>query len=336
MFRGTFVTLALGAMLSTLQSTLSIAHAQPRSQYKAAMTKLFLDEYHAFAIFRVNPIYPGWVININNENPYLITCFPGQIDGNYRGTRDFSSGVQLSVDAGATVNGVLLSDKIAELEAGGDVAFEFETVVRVTPVSIDPAENGSAALFDWNRSEPRCKIIDGMRDGSVEGYFLVEQVVHGKVTYELAVNFAAGLSAQAKSDLLVKISRLFDINGTSIRVSGNRATFAVSKSPDNMTLAIVPNMLNHEEVTRIAYFMRGERGTDLEAAVQSALRERDVTMLDRLKIEIRNLLGGEIENRNRWAERMASGPKMVSRNDITDEQFDAISTYAAAMVIVGD
>jgi hypothetical protein len=40
-------------------------------QYRAALTKVFLERYGAMAVVRLNPLFPGDVVQINNESRYL-------------------------------------------------------------------------------------------------------------------------------------------------------------------------------------------------------------------------------------------------------------------------
>ncbi|WP_133624608.1 hypothetical protein [Phyllobacterium brassicacearum] len=300
------------------------------------MTKIFIWKYRAFPIFVENPIFPGFVIRIDDEKPYLRTCYKKQRPGNYVGTQDYIEGLNVSSNVDAKIGGVVLSKRIADVQAGGVARFSNTSSITVTPLSLDRSEPDGASLQDWDKRNQKCSIIDGLLSGIVPEYFLVEEVLHGKVNFTNTVYFSSNINAQAKSDLLVKISKAFAINMASIDVSTSSATFAVSASPDKMTLAIRPAMYNIAELSRITYFMRGERGANLEIAVEAALRERDLNFYDRAEIRIRNLLGDEIANRTQWAQKMVYGEKMYPAADLANVNadfvdFHAVAVYAAAM-----
>jgi hypothetical protein len=333
---------ALLRALTVALMAISVLSAAPAysveliQQYKAAMTKIFVWQYRAFPIFVENSIFPGYVIRIEDEKPLLRTCYKKQIPGNLVGIQGYIEGLDVASNIDAKIGGVIPNKRIAEIEAGTDAHFSSTSLLTVMPLSLDRSEPDGASLQDWNRSNQNCSIIAGLLAGNVPEYFLVEEVLHGKVNFSNTVNFSDSINAMAKSDLLAKISDAFAIDVASISVSSSSFAFSVSTSPDNKTLAVRPAKYNVEELSRIAYFMRGERGANLEIAVEAALRERDLGLYDLAKIRIRDLVGTEIENRTKWAQKIVFGEKMYSAKAISADMvdFQAVATYAAAMEIL--
>ncbi|MDK4737223.1 hypothetical protein [Rhizobium sp. CNPSo 3490] len=329
---------AIGVFLVSLFFSNAAANADEQiSQYKAAMTKVFLEKYAAFPIFIKNPLFPGDVVAINNEELVARGCYKKIAGGNYKGTQDFSEGIDVSSDIDARIGGVVIKKRIADADVGADVTFAETARLSVSPLSLDSAPDANA-LLDWDRTQSKCHIIDQILAGEPTGLFLVSEVLHGKVNFSFSVSFSSSISAKAKSDLLLKIARSFSIDEATIGASISSAVFGVSTSPDNMTLAIRPARYNREELARITLFMRGERGAKLEIAVESAIRERDIGIFEKLRIFTQELMGDEIKNRTDWARRMAYGKEMVSLQQLSGEEIDMqkVATYAAAMVIVGE
>lgn len=332
-----FGAIAVFVVLALLFSNVAANADGQISQYKAAVTKVFLEKYTAFPIFIKNPLFPGDVVAINNEELKARGCYKKIPGGNYKGTQDFSEGIDVSSDIDARIGGVVIGKRVADVNVGADATFAETVRLSVSPLSLDSAPDANA-LLDWDRTQSKCHIIDQVLAGAPTGLFLVSEVLHGKIDFSFTVNFSSTISAKAKSDLLARIAKSFAIDEASIGVSLSSAVFGVSTSPDNMTLAIRPSMYNREELTRITLFMRGERGAELEIAVQSAIRERDIGTFEKLKIQIKNLIGDEIAYRTEWAHRMVYGKEMISLQQLSGEGVDMqkVATYAAAMVIIGE
>jgi hypothetical protein len=321
-------------------STLTTAEsADTIRQYKAAMTRIFLWKYYAFPIFRQNPLFPGQILQIGNEQLYLTGCYSNQIDGNYKGIDEYLDGMLVATSITAQIKGEILAKHIADVEAAGDMRLEQTSVLTVSPLSLDRFEPDTCAMSNWEKTKNVCALIGDLLDGTAGRYFLIAEVLHGKVNFLLRANFATSLSASGRTDAIVKISRLFGINEAGIGVSASGASFTVSSSPDSKTQAIVPARLNFDELVRITYFLQGERGARLEIAVNEALKARDLDIYEETVIMIKDILGEEIQHQNDWAERFVSGEKMVSVDDLKRDFADdinmrAVGNYAAGMILV--
>ena len=329
------------AIVAAISVAASPAFADPIRQYRAAMTKIFLSNYYAFPIFRQNPLFPGYLIRADNETPYLTTCYPDQKNGNYVATNAFTSGLAVSTAIDARLKGQILAKQIAELEAGGAMGFEEVSVVTVNPLALDPADPDGSALNDWDKSKPECEIIGKWLRGEVGKYFLVEQVLHGQVLFQFRANFRVAVDAKARSEALKRIAKVFAINEAAIGLSLSSASFAVARSPDPMTLAVVPARLSVEELARITNYLRGRRGFGLEIAVNEALQARDAGVYQEALILIRSIIGDEIEKREQWAERFVKGERMVSAKLLETEYSEQINprdvaNYAAAMALLSE
>ena len=129
------------------------------AQYKAAMTRIFLWKYYAFPIFRENPLFPGYVIAISNEVPFLTECYSNQINGNYKKIDEFNEGTAVDVGVGTAIKGDIFARSIAEIQASGSLKVSRTSVITVAPLSIDPVEGGTQALHDWDHSKSGCAVI---------------------------------------------------------------------------------------------------------------------------------------------------------------------------------
>jgi hypothetical protein len=105
-------------------------------KYRAAITKIFLWQYKAIPIFRLNPLSPGDVVQLDNETTYLShsRCYsnlnPKPLD-----IQPFESGMSVSTSAGLKVKGELLTKKIAEIDASVDAKTEDGMIITVKPLS---------------------------------------------------------------------------------------------------------------------------------------------------------------------------------------------------------
>ena len=106
----------------------------------------------------------------------------------------------------------------------------------------------------------RCRIIGDLLSGTAKGYVVTQRVYHGRTRISVNTKFGAGVGATAKGELLKKLANVFKISEPEIKLSGDEASFAVSESPDNMSLAIVPTGYSFEEVSRISHYLEGKRG----------------------------------------------------------------------------
>ncbi len=307
--------------------------------YKSAVTRIFLSKYYAFPIFVQNPLFPGQILDIGNETLFKSDCYDNQRNGNYVRIEDYIEGVDVKKTATSAIGGDILRN-IGEIELDGGVRFEKTVTLTISPLSIDRFEPDTYAMRNWNMAKEGCALIKDLLNGTSGGYFLIAEVLHGKVNFRFNVNFSESLSASARANTIVKISRLFGLDEADVGVSALGASFSVSSSPAPKTQAIVPAYLNSEELARITYFLQGERGASLEIAVNEALRAEDLSIYTQALVWIRNILGDEINNQNKWAERFIAGGNMVSVEDLRrkggdDINMRDIANYAAGMILVG-
>lgn len=311
-------------------------------QYKAALTRIFLWNYYAFPLFRQNPVFPGEVIRIDNEKMVLdhhAGCYSGLLNGNYVATKPYTGGMEVALSGQLRGKATLLDDMIAKVEAGVSGRFGKTASLRISPLSIDDAEGGSQVLKNWDRNKSNCSLIGETLSGKPTGHFLVAEVLHGQVRHELTISFDADLSAKAQSDVGARIAGAFSVKQVDVAVSARRASFEIVETPGAMSLAIVPDVFNADELRRITYFLRGERGANLEIAVQEAARAEELSEFRSAVIRVRELMGDEIGNRERWAQRFTSGDRTMTVAEFREKGRDGVDmrrvgNYAAAMVLI--
>jgi hypothetical protein len=284
----------------------------PIRQYKAAFTRIFLWKYSALPIFRENPIFPGSVVQLSNETVYFAPdrCYDRKQGGQYRRIADYADGMAVSSNADLKIRGALLSNSLADIQAKAGVTFETSASMTVSPLSLDTFKPDAAALRTVKPSE-ECKLVLRTLDGEATGYVVAAEVLHGTLDYVLKLSLGAKLDASGRSKLLALISKTFALKETDVAVSADTAFFSVSAAAAPQTLAIVPERLSLEELARITNYLQGKRGSDLETAVNEALTASDAPTYQKVVNVIRGILGEEIKNKERWAERFVSGREMV-------------------------
>lgn len=317
---------------------LAAGNAQAQSneaQYRAALTRALLGSYQALPLFRLNPVYPGDVLTLNNETTFVrqAACYPHVKVPNYRGTRSFQGRDALSLSGGLRVGGELLSKKIAEVEAGAKVKFATTGTIRIDPMSLD--QQDVATLKSARFADPNCKVINDLLAGMPNGKALVQQVLHGRVDLVLTSSLDASLDAKAKAEALARVTGVLKLNQADISVAGGTASVVVSESPAAMSLAFVPYGFSGSEIARITYYLQGQRGADLEIAVREAIRA-DVSELEKIKVRIDYLLGkDETVWKDRWIERVVGGDSVEALlKDADKVSFQRLATYGAAMELI--
>ncbi|QKK15421.1 hypothetical protein [Rhizobium indicum] len=322
---------SLAVVTAFVAFPISVADAQQSQgiyQYKAAMSRLFLGGYRAMPVYRANPVWPGDVIQMDNESIIVTDCFAGQKGGNYIEIRNAGDTVTVGTGVDVDLAGSALSARLAALKASGHVQISDEIKISATPLSHDPIEGGESALLKWNRAKSNCAIIEDLYHGRQSKYLLVGEVLHGKVRFEITGHVDAGGNLQAKA-------RLEGIIPVELNVSTKVSldSLMVTTSKDEMTLAVIPAHYNASEVARITEYLRGERGAQLEIAVQQALRARDIGEWNKISIFLYTYLGTEVARRNDWVERLIAGSDMIPTEKLTNDDFKAVSLYGAAMNI---
>jgi hypothetical protein len=309
-------------------------------QYRAAVTKVFVWQHHAFPVFSLNPVFPGSVVQLSNEGVYFVPerCYSDPQYGQYRRITDFIEGVAIAIDADSQLKGVLLSKHLAEIQAKAGVRLEALKRIEVSPLSRDDFRPDLAALRNIKPS-PECQLIPQLLDGTKGGYVVAAGVLHGQVRYRLEVRWRANLDAAIRSDVLARIAKAFVLQEAELKTTTDGVSFTVVASPGPQTLAIIPAKLNVEELARITYFLQGQTGAQLETSVQEAVTARDAGVYQKAANRVREFLGNEIKNKERWAENFVSGKELVTisqlRNDYQNKvDMAKVATYAAAMELI--
>lgn len=334
------VRCALVALLTCGSAAPAYAQNERLAQYRAAVTKIFLWKYSAMPIFRQNPVFSGTVLRLDNETIRLASdrCYtqPRPAD-RYRGINDYRDGMAISRDANLLVQGNLLSKHIAAVEAGTGVKFTLTTAITVSPLSIDSFRPDSRALRKVG-SDPECQFIVRLMDGKESGHVLAAEVLHGVIRYQIELGMATSVTAKARSQVLATIGKVFNLTAAEIGVGIDMVSFSVAASPAAQTLAVVPDGFNRAELARITAYLQGKRGADLEIAVQEALTAGDLTAFQKASIRIKSLIGDEIANKERWAERFVGGADKPTPGQLRAERetvdFQKLGTYAAAMELI--
>lgn len=332
---GMIAVVALGAASSATAQNANI------QQYRAAVTKVFLWKYAALPIFRLNPIFPGTVVRIDNETIRLDAsrCYPTHQGGRYRGINDYRDGTAIANHGDLSLGGALLSKHLAQLEVGIGVRVGSTISITVSPLSSDRFMPDAAALRKI-AADKECQLILRVLSGAETGYAIALEVLHGVVNFEVTLRHAANADAKVRAELLARIGKIFNLNSAAIGVGVDTFAFSVATSPAPQTLAIVPDGFSKEELSRITSYLMGKRGADLEIAVQEALIAADLGTLKRVQIRIQEILGDEeLKNKESWAERMVNGkdktPVPVLRTEFRDKvDFRSVATYAAAMQLL--
>ena len=309
-------------------------------QYKAALTKIFLEMHAAIPVYSLNPVYPGDVIQFRPELPLVSArdCFPKQRHGDYVRLDPFKEGLSTDISAGLEAKGQVLSKQIAEIEADASASFSKTAILQIDPLSVDDLEPDLTGLDKWDRSKPKCRDIPAVLARQAPGKFVVARVFHGTVRFGLTSDFGANVSATARSQIIKKISRVFGISEAGVSASASSAYFLVSKSPDPKTLAVMPPYYSLKEIATIANFLAGARGRELEKLVLSAIQEPDRKAFDALVQDILAFFHQhDFQVQEDWARRLVHGSDPIYAGDIHEkygERMEAVATYAAAVVLI--
>ena len=330
--RGALLAPFLFAMALGALSTSPAAGTE--TQFRAAMTKIFLWQYHAFPIFALNPVYPGDVVQLDNEQIVLDhrTCYPNWSHVRYAHIAPYTSGLAASVSIGASIKGDLLAKEIAEIEASGSAKFSQTMKITVNPLS--DANAPDIAALSHPATTPDCRLIQQLIGGKFGKYVITYRVLHGVRDYQLTIEEAGSLDAKAKGELLALIMKVFALKEAQVTMSGNTASFEVSELPGEMDLAISPAYYSAEDLNWITEYLWGKRGDDLDVAVDEAIRANDKSAVRAIVIRIRDLFGNQYARaREIWARRFAQGERMTPVNELHDVNFRSVGDFGAAMVL---
>jgi hypothetical protein len=327
----------LGATVAFSVLLLPLAAHQARSaaitpQYRAAMTQIFLWQYHAFPVFTLNPVFPGDVIRLDNETIVLDhrRCYPNVAVGRYVAISPFVTGLESSVSIGASVKGELLSDKIAEIDASGSAKFADTMAITINPLAQDRARDVGA--LRQIAGDKECQHVLDLLDGTAAGDVVVYSVLHGIRNFSMSASFSGNLSAGAKGELLALIEKAFSLKEVEISVSRDSASFTVSESPGPMSLAVVPAELSADDVFWVVNYLEGKRGAELKIAVDEAIQARRDGIVEEAITRIRLLFGDDYARaREIWARRFSHGGKLLTAEELNGEDFEKIARFGAAM-----
>jgi hypothetical protein len=309
-------------------------------QYRAAMTKIFLWKYHAFPIFRTNPIYSGSVVRVTDElielQPSRCISYNPAPSQRYKRAQEYQDGMAISTAADLRVKGALLTERIADVEARAAMKVQASTAIKVSPLSSDRVPDVQA--LRTLKPDPACQVIPRILSGQPEGMFIAAEVLHGEVVYAVTLHLQSQLSAAARGPLLAVIARAFAIKETEIATSADQVSFAVASTAAPQTLAIVHPNMNIEELARITNYLLGKRGADLENAVEAALTAAEPSGFRKAVNSVRSILGSEIKSKEEWTRRFISGEKIFPVDALRNEPIDMrrVATYAAALELTSE
>jgi hypothetical protein len=338
-------SIAIGFFLTKITMSYSVAQAADvnyQKQYEATMRKIFISQqYKAIPIFRLNPLRPGDVLQIDNETIYRnhSLCYP-RLDPPRRDIQPMSQGQRISTSTDLTAKGALLSQDIASIEAHIETNLDDYMLITVNPISDSQAPDiDTLQKFDV---KPECHMISDLLNQTAGKYIVAYAVLYGQVQFELTAHFQGEIKTGVQSKIAKEIARGFAINEANVQFSGDKATFYISKSPGDVPLAVVPAQYSLEELARITYYMQGQRGSQLENAVREAISTDDPGAFDKLVSYIRGILkeDGEDKYHEQWAERFFNGKTMLTLDQLHDHSqkdvdFDKIGTYEAAQKLSG-
>jgi hypothetical protein len=308
-----------------------------QKQYEAAITKIFVSQqYKAIPIFRLNPLNPGDVVQIDNETIYLnhAMCYP-HLDPQRLNIQPMIRGQRITLSAALAAKGALLHQEIAAVNANFGANLDNQMSVTVDPISNAQAPDIQTLLrFE---AKPECHIITNLLNESTGKYIVAYAVLYGTVRFELTANFNDEIKIDAQSKLSQKISSVFGINDGSVQFSEESASFYISQSPGPLPVALVPAQYNLDELARITYYMQGARGKELETAVSDAISTDDPGKFKQLVALITGIFqkDGEANYGEQWAQRFFSGKQMITLDQLREQSqknvdFDKIGSYEAA------
>lgn len=331
-----FVVLLINTLLG--YSTAKATDIDFQKQYEAALTKIFVSQqYKAIPIFRLNPLNPGDVVQIDNETIYLnhaAACYP-HLDPPRLNIQPMRQGQRITLSSGLAAKGELLHQEIASVSANLRANLDDQMSVIVDPISNAQATDIHTLLkFE---SKPECSIINDLTNESSGKYIIAYAVLYGVIKFDLTANFNDEIKADAQSKLSKDISNVFGINEANVSFSERSASFYISQSPGPLPVALVPAQYNLDELARITYYMQGARGKELETDVSDAIRTDDPGEFKRLVGLISDIFHEDKEAiyGEQWAQRFFSGKQMITLDQLREQSqknvdFDKIGSYEAA------
>jgi len=325
-------TIGAAAIFALMQ--VHVANADER-QYRAAMVKLFLWNYKAFAIFALNPVFPGDVVRLDNETITLDhrRCYPQWPKPQYAALSSVSDSGKIGITAGGAASADLLLKEIAEIEAKADVKFERETTFMLDPLAETHARDEAA--LSVVAPTPECALIPALLNGQRGRDVVVQKVLHGVRKYSVALKYGANLDASAKGELLKLLKGVLNVSDAEVKGGLGGMSVTKADAPGPLDLAIVPANLSAEDVAWVTNYLAGDRGAALAQAVEEAIQAREKSALESAIYIIRyKLFGGDYERvREIWARRFVSEGKMLSVEDVTPQQARAMAIFGAAAAL---
>jgi hypothetical protein len=337
--RRNFLALGSSLCLPVLGHT-EVPDQRGLAQYRAAMTRLWLQNFHAFPIFAQNPIFPGSVLDVRSEMIELApdTCYKHH-DVRYKALPDVSLGESLATRADLRVGGNLLSAYIARAEAEVDARFARAAVLSISPLSDATFWPDLAALSRMSKL-PVCQPIRDVLAGQGAGRILVGKVYHGQVRYSLTGQLSGDISLEAQSTVSAKLVKIFSVDKADVVVSGSSISIFATGSSGPLTLAVTPVNLNTERLIRITKYLQGSRGIELENAVNDILLADTQGEFDRNYHRVMTLLRGmfsdDISKKEGWVRYFLEGAKVNPADEVANRiekqeiNLRAVANYAAA------
>ncbi len=304
-------------------------------RYHAAITKIFLSNYQAIPVFRLNPLSPGDVVQLDNETVFLshARCYPG-LNPMPLAIQPYETGTSIGISGQLKATGELLSKEVAQVTAGVSATVADTATITVSPLSETRVPDIQTLRNFAN--DPGCAIIPALLDKSIGKYIVAFGVLNGRVRFALTTTLSGQIDAKAEGEIIKLIAKSFSITDAEVKVTGNSASFVLTGLPGDLPLALIPASYSFPEMARITYYMQGARGAVLENLVNAAIGAPDPGWFQSLVQTIRVVLGmDESEQKHeQWVERFFSGEQMMTVEELKEHgrevDFRKVATYAAA------
>ncbi len=324
-------------LLSVSCATTTVANTE--RQYRAAMTKIFVPR-SAFPMFSLNTARLGEVVDITNQLSvhYARVCYPNLKESGFRRIDDFQDRSEISVVAALGIEAQLLSKEVAAIDANARVEFGSSAYLALMPISTNDPIGGAYTILDFDYMNNECAEILRALSANGSGNIVVGRVFHGTALFTSQLSINASASASVKIGEIIR--KRYMIPDGDVSVDGSYMTVGRVQTPGERTLAVVPLLMNPEELAAITAFLRGDRGAALDIAVRDALKADGASNWDQVVLPLLELLGAE-QNCEGWVRRFFSGEPLETLDTIREQYGERIdmglvATYGAANELACD
>jgi hypothetical protein len=332
------VAAAAFAIPIMLQATAAEAS---QKQYRALMARFFLQNHQAIPLHNNGNVRSGDVLKLPEEATYVPrqTCYDF---GPVAYTTLKSEFIKTSFEIAGEAGGSAAVQKIVEIEAELGGKLQTETSILLDPLSQEQPPKGIVSL-QTPKPNKDCDIIRSILSGSGKDLVLVTRVFHGK---EIAqASFA--ISGNANISAAIKEARIKAILGGSpdvhVKVSSSSADLQLSKSPDQLSLAIQSAVIKPQQLARIYLQSQSNNKYQLEVLVEEYVTGSGPDVLKEIEWRLKTALeelGLYFKSLTSLYSSVFSGdgaiPLERASADIPPEYWRAFAVVAAAHEIVGE